>query len=52
MYSARLAVDINWAAWLAKFGKVILDVQRLADLVRLRSARLTAAARLSTSNVI
>jgi hypothetical protein len=33
-------VDINWAVWLAKFGKLILDVQRLADLVRHCSASL------------
>jgi hypothetical protein len=48
---------INWAVLLAKFGELILDVKRLTDLFRhrctaLRFARLTATARLTTSNII
>jgi hypothetical protein len=50
-----LSVHINWAVWLTKCGELISDVQRLADLVRHRSAllrSLTATASLWTSNII
>jgi hypothetical protein len=36
----RPGVDINWTVWLAKFGKLISAVKRLADLVRHRCASL------------